>query len=76
MNELFKSGTEGILMRVQEEPSTRYLYEVWFDYTRQTMIALGEGTMIAVPNFSSRSGEVVYSILELTSVLPVHYALV
>lgn len=65
----------GRLMKIEENEQTRYQYEIWFEYTRQTMMELKEGTLLAVKNFSSNQNETHYSILEITSIMPIHYAL-
>ena len=62
-------------MRVEESPETRYKYEIWFPYTRQSMMKMAEGAMVAVPNFGSTPTQTRYSILEVTNILPVHFAL-
>lgn len=65
----------GRLMRMEEDESSRYKYEIWFEYTRRAMNEIKEGTMLAVRNFSSDATETHYSILEVTGLKPVHYAL-
>jgi hypothetical protein len=72
---MFVSKLVGTLMRVEEDPITRYHYEIWFDYTRKAINTIGEGAMLAVPNFAGNTNETRYSILEVTGVLPIHYAL-
>lgn len=72
---MFQTGMKGTLMRIEEAAETRYKYEIWFDYTRQAMTTISEGAMVAVPNFASTRDERHYSILEIASLLPVHYAL-
>ena len=65
----------GTLMDMAESPDTRFLYTVWFDYTRETINAIREGTMLAVPNFGSDDKTRRMSVLEITSVMPTHFAL-
>ncbi|MEL7512623.1 MAG: ATP-binding protein, partial [Cyanobacteria bacterium J06554_3] len=72
---MFVSDLSGILMKVEENETTRYRYELWFDYTRQAMNTLAEGAMLVVPNFASDRNQTCYSILEVTGILPMHYAL-
>ncbi|MCW5945668.1 MAG: ATP-binding protein [Fimbriimonadales bacterium] len=72
---MFQKGMKGTLMRIEEAAETRYKYEIWFDYTRQAMTTISEGAMVAVANFASTREERHYSILEIASLLPVHYAL-
>lgn len=68
----------GTLMSVEEDPNSRYRLEIWFDYTRQIMNTLSEGAMVAVPNFyldpHDRRCEW-SSVLEISTVLPIHYAI-
>jgi hypothetical protein len=68
----------GTLMRVEEDPNSRYRFEIWFDYTRQIMNTVSEGAMVAVPNFyldpKDRRQEW-SSVLEISTLLPVHYAI-
>lgn len=71
----FVNGLEGTLIRIQEDPESRYEFEVWFDYTRQAMNLIREGALLAVPNFASNHTESHRSILEVVSILPIHYAL-
>lgn len=72
---MFVRGMEGTLMELAESPETRYSYSVWFDYTRVAINQIQEGTLLAVPNFASNGAIRRYSILEVTTVLPTHYAL-
>jgi hypothetical protein len=72
---MFVPNLTGILMRIEEDPTTRYHFEVWFDYTRHAIKTLAEGSMVAIPNFAGDDVDVHYSILEITGVLPIHYAL-
>jgi DNA helicase HerA-like ATPase len=72
---MFVGEMEGTLMEVAEAPETRYRYVVWFDYTRRGVNEIQEGTLLAVPNFASDQTTRRYSILEVVSILPTHYAL-
>lgn len=72
---MFVTEMEGTLMEMAEAPETRYRYIVWFDYTRQAINEIQEGTFLAVPNFASDHNTRRYSILEVTTILPTHYAL-
>ena len=62
-------------MSMQESPDTRFSYTIWFDYTREAINAIQEGTMLAVANFGSDVKTRRWSILEISSVLPSHFAL-
>ena len=66
---------EGTLMSMEESPDTRFRYTIWFDYTREAINKIQEGTMLAVPNFGSDANARRWSILEITSVMPSHFAL-
>jgi len=57
------------------DPNTRFKYTIWFDYTRSLVNELHEGDLVAVPNFGTDYNGIKYSILQLTSVMPMHYAL-
>lgn len=72
-----KKGKErtGVLMRLEENEHSRYEFEVWFEYTRRAMNDIREGTMLAVPNYATTRDEMHYSILEVTSLKPIHYAI-
>ena len=66
---------EGTLMSMKESPDTRFQYTVWFDYTRESINGIQEGTMLAVPNFGSSVSARRWSILEVIAVMPSHFAL-
>lgn len=72
---IFVPNRTGRLMKIEENEQTRYQFEIWFEYTRQAMMELKEGVLLAVKNFASNQRESHYSILEITSVMPIHYAL-
>ncbi len=72
---IFVPNRVGRLMKIEENEQTRYQFEIWFEYTRQAMMELKEGTLLAVKNFASDQNETHYSILEITSIMPIHYAL-
>lgn len=65
----------GRLMLMEPDPRTSYKYTIWFDYTRNQMINIKEGDLVAVPNFNSTVDLTTYSILSITSTMPIHYAL-
>ena len=66
---------EGTLMLMQDSPDTRFRYTIWFDYTREAINAIQEGTMLAVTNFGSDDQTRRWSVLEVTGILPSHFAL-
>jgi hypothetical protein len=72
---VFVSDMEGTLMELAEAPETRFRYVVWFDYTRRAINEIQEGTLLAVPNFASDGTTRRYSVLEVATILPTHYAL-
>lgn len=72
---LFIEERVGRLMRLEEHELSRYEFEIWFEYTRTAMAEVREGAMLAVANFSTVGEERHLSILEITSLKPVHYAL-
>lgn len=72
---MFIQELEGTLMELMEAPETRFRYVVWFDYTRKAINEMQEGTLLAVPNFASNSDTRRYSVLEVSTILPMHYAL-
>ena len=50
-------------------------YQIWFDYTRNLVNEIREGDLVAIQNFAPIEDGVPYSVLSLTNVLPIHYAL-
>jgi hypothetical protein len=72
---LFVEERTGRLMRLQEHELSRYEFEIWFEYTRAAMSQVQEVAMVAVANFASQHDERHLSILEITGLKPVHYAL-
>lgn len=71
----FVPNMTGTLIRLEEDENSRFRFEVWFDYTKRAMNLIREGAMLAVPNFASNNHEQHLSILEVVSILPMHYAL-
>ena len=72
---MFIARMEGTLMELAEAPETRFRYVIWFDYTRQAINEIQEGTLLAAPNFASSGDTRRYSVLEVATILPTHYAL-
>ena len=62
-------------MRLEEHELTRYVFEIWFPYTRQAMNEIRVGTMLAVRNFATDNSTSRYSVMEITQVRPMHYAI-
>jgi len=75
--ELFRSfkNVEGRLMLATRDSQGNPHYQIWFDYTRNLVNEIREGDLIAVQNFSSATRGIAFSILSLTNVAPIHYAL-
>lgn len=73
--EAFRKDVVGRLLWAEADPNTRFKYTIWFDYTRKLINELQEGDLIAVPNFATDSEGIKYSILQLVTVMPRHYAL-
>jgi hypothetical protein len=71
----FVKGLTGTLISLREDEDTRFAFEIWFDYTRQAMNQIREGAMLSVANFASNGSEQHLSILEIVTILPIHYAL-
>jgi uncharacterized protein len=71
---LFKSDNklEGLLIGLLKEPDT---YLIRFPYTKDGIWTIKSGGYIAVENFHSETKTKRYSVLEMTKVSPVHYAL-
>src|SRR2546425_10285355 len=65
----------GVVVSMEASEQGGMMYHVWFPYSRIYINTVREGTFVAVRNFSSTPEKKAYSILELVSVLPVHYAL-
>ncbi len=73
--EAFRKDVVGRLLWAEADPNTRFKYTIWFDYTRKLVNDLHEGDLVAVPNFATDSNGIRYSILQLVTVMPMHYAL-
>lgn len=73
--ETFRKDVVGRLLWAEADPNTRFKYTIWFDYTRKLVNDLHEGDLVAVPNFATDSNGIIYSIFQLVTVMPMHYAL-
>jgi len=71
----FKEEPRGVLVSMDAHELSGLSYVVWFPYTRKYINLVREGDLVAVRSFASSEGKNVFSILELVSVLPAHYAL-
>lgn len=67
--------SRGRLIFLEPDEKTRFVFTIWFDYTRVLINRLREGDLVAVQNFSTNNSEIHWSILQITSTLPTHYAL-
>ncbi|HEM55692.1 MAG TPA: hypothetical protein ENO30_02895, partial [Thermodesulfobium narugense] len=73
---IFKElNAKGRLIFAEPDVNTKFIFTIWFDYTRQLMNSLREGDLVAVQNFLTNSSEIHWSVLQITSTLPTHYAL-
>lgn len=73
--EAFQEEPRGVLVSLEEDVFAGYMYNVWFPYTKSNIVKIKEGSFIAVKNFQGLMSDPKYSILEIVSTLPVHYAL-
>lgn len=71
----FKEKPKGVLVSMEEDSFSGYSYNIWFPYTRKYVNLINEGSFLAVKNFSSNTSNSVFSILEIVSAIPQHYAL-
>ena len=71
----FRDNITGRLLWAEADQNTRFKYTIWFDYTRRLVNDLHEGDLVAVPNFATGPSGIRYSILQLVTVMPMHYAL-
>jgi hypothetical protein len=71
----FKEEPQGVLVSMDASEHAGLSYVVWFPYTRKYITMVREGDMVAVRSFANSNGKDIFSILELVSVLPAHYAL-
>lgn len=71
----FEEKPKGVLISLEEDSFSGYLFNVWFQYTKEYVKKIKEGSFIAVKNFSSNATEKIYSVLEIISAIPQHYAL-
>lgn len=69
----FKEEPRGTLVSL-DSGKDGLSFHVWFPYTKSFVKLVREGDFIAVRNFAS-SPDNVYSVLEVASALPLHYAL-
>lgn len=70
-----EQSSRGRLIFLEPDEKTRFVFTIWFDYTRLLINKLREGDLVAVQNFSTNNSEIHWSILQITSTLPTHYAL-
>lgn len=75
-NNIFRDqDSRGRLIFLEPNEKTRFVFTIWFDYTRVLINRLREGDLVAVQNFATNSTEIHWSILQIVSTLPTHYAL-
>ncbi|EQD79599.1 ATPase-like protein, partial [mine drainage metagenome] len=71
----FVEDPRGTVIAMAPEEYAGMSYLVSFPYTRVYINTIREGTFVAVRNFASNTKHRTFSVLELVSVLPRHYAL-
>lgn len=71
----FVRQRNGVLMKMDANPQTQYTYRIWFEYTRQTMMDIKEGRFLIAKNYATEQSQEHYTILQVISSQPVHYAL-
>ena len=72
---MFVEGLEGIMMEIVDSIDNQYGYTIWFPYTKNSINTIREGTLVSVKNFASNNDWDYLSILQITSIMPHHYAL-
>lgn len=71
----FVDDPRGTVIAMAPEEYAGMSYLISFPYTRSYINTIREGTFVAVRNFASNTAKRTFSVLELVSVLPRHYAL-
>ncbi len=71
----FKDSPKGVVVSMDTESTAELSYAVWFPYTKMFVGEIKVGSFVAVRNYSGVNGDNTFSILELVSVFPKHYAL-
>jgi hypothetical protein len=71
---MFVEKIQGVLMGIVVKEGGNE-YEVWFPYTKNFINVIREGVLLAVKNFASKDDVEHLSVLQVTSVMPMHYAL-
>ncbi len=71
----FKDNPKGVIVAMDSESADELTYSIWFPYTKAYMKEIKVGSFIAVRNYAGENGDNTFSILELVSVYPKHYAL-
>jgi hypothetical protein len=72
---VFLSEFEGILIRIEPNRQNKFEFEIWFPFTRGSMRSIREGALVGIENFATDDTATHYSVLELATLLPIHYAL-
>ena len=73
--EYFKNDPKGVVVAMDSDNAGELAYSVWFPYTKTFIHEIKVGGFIAVRNYASQNGDNSFSILELVSAYPKHYAL-
>lgn len=70
----FKENPKGVIVSMDTEGS-EIVYSIWYQYTKQDMKEIKVGSFIAIKNYNGVNGDHAFSILEIISAYPKHYAL-
>lgn len=71
----FKDNPQGVLVAIDQLSADENVYSVWFPYTKTFVGQIRAGDFIAVRNYAGIGNEGQFSILEIVSAMPTHYAL-
>lgn len=75
MTEYFKEKPKGVVVSMDTEGKVENTFSIWFPYTINFMREIQVGNFVAVRNYNGRNGDSSFTILELVSACPKHYAL-
>jgi len=72
--EYFKNNPQGVLVAT-DNGVDETVHSVWFPYTKSFVNEIKVGNFVAVKNYSGADGNSCFSILEIVTAYPKHYAL-
>lgn len=75
MTEYFKENPKGTMVSMDVDGEVENNFFIWFPYTINFMREIKVGDFVAVRNYNRQKGDLSFTILELVSVYPKHYAL-